>query len=109
MFVHRKQGLFLSVYVDDINMAGKKQNMAPMWAKLMKNVDINEPTSFLDHENLGCTQRECKPNETIIEQYTKMFESRNTAGVTEKLPGSDNLEHKQWRGPTTWKDMLKMR
>ena len=42
----------------------------------MKNVDIDEPTSFLDHVYLGCTQRECKPNETIIEQYTKMFESR---------------------------------
>ena len=38
MFVHRKQGLFLSVYVDDIKIAGKKQNMAPMWKKLnLKN------------------------------------------------------------------------
>ena len=32
LFVHRKQGLFLSVSVDDdMRMAGKKQNMAPMW------------------------------------------------------------------------------
>ena len=30
LFVHRKQGLFLSVYVDDIKMAGRSQNMAPM-------------------------------------------------------------------------------
>ena len=30
-------------------MAGMKQNMAPMWKKLMKNVDLHEPTSFLDH------------------------------------------------------------
>ena len=57
-------------------MAGKEQSMAPMWKKLTKNVDFHEPTSFLDHEYLGCSQRECKPNETIIEQYTKMFESR---------------------------------
>ena len=35
-FVHRKQGLFLSVYVDDIKMAGKKQNTAPERKKLMK-------------------------------------------------------------------------
>ena len=47
-------GLFLSVYVDDITVAGGQQNMAP------------EPTSFFDHENLGCTQRESKPNEIII-------------------------------------------
>ena len=26
-----KTRLILSVYVDDIKMAGKKQNMAPMW------------------------------------------------------------------------------
>ena len=31
LFVHREKGLFLSVYVDDIKLAGKKQNMNPMW------------------------------------------------------------------------------
>ena len=66
MFVHRKQKLFLSVYVDDIKNAGKKQNLAPVWQKLMKDVDIEEPTSFLDHVYLGCTRRECKTNEKII-------------------------------------------
>ena len=30
-FVLREKGLFLSVYVDDINLAGKKQNIDPMW------------------------------------------------------------------------------
>ena len=73
MFVHRKQGLFLSEYVDDIRMAGKKWNMAPMWKKLMKHVDIDEPTSFLAHVYLGCIQRECKPNETLFEQFTNKF------------------------------------
>ena len=63
MFFHRKQGLCLSVYVDDIKMAGKKLNMASMCKKSMKNVDLDEPSSFLDHVYLGCTQRECKPNE----------------------------------------------
>ena len=38
LFVHRIQGLFLSVSVDDIKMAGNKQNMAPMWKKLTKKV-----------------------------------------------------------------------
>ena len=56
------------VYVDDIKMSGKKQNLAPMWKNLMKNVDIEEATSFLDQVYLGCTQRECKPDDTIIEQ-----------------------------------------
>ena len=30
LFVHREKGLFLSVYVDDIKLAGKKQNLDPM-------------------------------------------------------------------------------
>ena len=60
------QGSFLSVLVDDIKNVWKKQNMASMWKKLMKNVEIDEPTSFLDHENLGCTQRESKPHETSL-------------------------------------------
>ena len=60
-------------------MAGKKQNLAP----------IEEPTSFLDHVYLGCTQRECKPNEKIIGQYNKVFESRISAGATEEFPGWD--------------------
>ena len=31
--VHRQKGLFLSGYVDDIKLAGKKQNIDPMWKK----------------------------------------------------------------------------
>ena len=47
--VHREKGLFLSVHVDDIKLAGKKQNLDPMWKVLNKEVDLGEPTSFLDH------------------------------------------------------------
>ena len=39
-FVHREKGLFLSVYVDDIKLAGKKQNIDPMWKVLNKEVDL---------------------------------------------------------------------
>ena len=33
----------ITVHVDDIKMAGKKQNSAPKWKKLMKEVDTEEP------------------------------------------------------------------
>ena len=56
LFVHLVKGLFFSVYVDDKKLAGKKQNIDPMWKLLMKDVDLGEPTSFLDHENLGCIE-----------------------------------------------------
>ena len=47
LFVHRQKGLFLSVYVGDIKLAVKKQNIDPMWKVLNKEVDLGEPTSFL--------------------------------------------------------------
>ena len=39
LFVHREKGLFLSVYVDDLKLAGKKQNIDPMWKVQNKEVD----------------------------------------------------------------------
>ena len=76
--------ILIGIRVDDIKMTGKKQILAPIWKKLMKNVDIEEPTSFLEHVHLGCAQRECKPNEIIFEKYKEMFESRISAGAIEK-------------------------
>ena len=40
LFVNREKGLFLSVYVDEMKIAGKKQNLDQMWEKLMKDVDL---------------------------------------------------------------------
>ena len=53
LFVDREEGLFLSVYVDDIKLAGKRQNISPTWKILQKDVDLGEPTSFLEHCILG--------------------------------------------------------
>ena len=103
LFVHREKGLFLSVYVDDIKLAGRKQNIDPMWKVLNKEVDLGEPTSFLDHENLGCTQRQCGISKDIVDNYRTMFESRISAGATENCHA-----RKIWvslRGPMTWKVM----
>ena len=68
LFVHRVKGLFLSVYVDDIKLAGKKQNIDPKWKELLKEVDLGEPTSFLDHVHLGCTQRECETSKDSVKK-----------------------------------------
>ena len=84
LFVNREKGLFLSVYVDDIKLAGKKQNISPTWKILMKDVDLGEPTSFLDRVYLGCTQRECQISKDIVDSYRSMFESRISAWATEK-------------------------
>ena len=90
-FVHREKGLLLSVYVDDIKLAGKKQNIYPMWKVLMKDVDLGEPTSFFDHVYLGCTERECDTSKDIVDNTRNMFDSKISAGTTEKLPYSEKL------------------
>ena len=80
LFVHREQGLFLSVYVDDVKLTGKKQNINPMWNVLNKEVDLGEPTSFLDHVYLGCAQRPCEISTDIVDNYRVMFESTTMLG-----------------------------
>ena len=81
-YVHREKGLFLSVYVDDIKLAGKKQNINPMWNVLNKEVDLEEPKSFLDLVYLGCAQRQCEISKDIVDNYRTMFESSISAGAT---------------------------
>ena len=52
----------------------------------MKDFDLEKPTSFLDHVYLGCTQRESQRSKDIVDNYRSIFESRISAGATEKLP-----------------------
>ena len=69
----------------------------------MKLVDLDKPTSFLDHECLGCSQLDCKVNENDIDQYREMFESLQQRNYQDER----NLTQRRLRGPTTWKDMFK--
>ena len=110
LFVHREKGLFLSVYVDDIKLAGfflsekvddiklagKKQNINPIWKVLDKEVDLGEPTSFLPHVYLKCSRRQCGISKDTVDNYRTMFESGISAGATEKLPCSENLCISSW-------------
>ena len=84
------------MYVDDINLVGKKQNINAVWKVLNKEVDLGEPTSFLDHVYLGCTQRQCEISKDIVDNYRTMFESRISAVVNRKLPYSENLRISSW-------------
>ena len=77
-------------------MAGKKQNLDPMWKVLNKEVDLGEPTSFFDHENLGCTQRKCEISKDTVDNCRTKFESRISAGGTDKLPFPQNHRISSW-------------
>ena len=82
------------MYVEDIESAGKKQNIDPMWKVLNKEVDLGEPTSFLDHVYLGCTQRSCEISKDIVTEpcLSHEFQRRRT----EKLPFPLNLRISSW-------------
>ena len=84
------------MYVDDIKLVGKKHNIDPMWKVLNKEVDLGEPTSFLDHVYLGCTQRNFEISKDIVDKNRTMFESRISAARLEKLPFPQNLRISSW-------------
>ena len=69
------------MYVDDIKLAGKKQNINPMWKVLNKEVDLGE---------------QCEISKDIVDNYRAMFESRFSAGGLEKLPFSQNTRISSW-------------
>ena len=91
LFVNREKGLSLSVYLDDINLAGKKQNIDPMLIVFVKDVDLGEPTSCHDHVYLGYTQRDSQTSKGIVDNNRNMFESKISAGAQELLRYSEKL------------------
>ena len=94
------------MYVDDIKVAGKTENMKPTLKILMKDVDLEEPTSFLDHVYLGCTQRECTKNHEIVTKCKDMFEASISAEAKEQLPTrAARMQKSYLLGLTTWKFM----
>ena len=61
-----------------------------MWKLPNKEVDLGEPTSFLDHVYLGCTQRQCEMSKDMVYNYEFPRER------TEKLPYSENFRISSW-------------
>ena len=90
--------------MDDIKLDGKKQNIDPLWKVLNKEVDLGEPTSFLDHVYLGCTQRQCE----ISKRYC--WQLQNHVSITNFWVWELKNYHARkifvfLRGPTIWKVM----
>ena len=90
------------VYVDEIKLADKTQNINPTWKSIMKDVDLGDPTSILHHVYLGCTERECKISKDIVQNLKSMFESRFLAGAIEKLPQTKATEKPDAETIASW-------
>ena len=65
----------MSCYVDDYKMAGKKENIAPMWESLRKEgIDLEPPVPLSQNVYLGCGQEVVKPNMALSSQKREMFQ-----------------------------------
>ena len=109
LFFNREKGLLLSVYVDDTKLAGKKQNINPTRKVLVKDVDLEEPTSCLDHVYLGCTQRECQISKDIVDNYQKYVRIKDVCWCYGKITRNANqgtlTPTLSLHGPMPWKVM----
>jgi hypothetical protein len=72
LYVHREKQVFLSAYVDDYKMAGKKKNISPMWAAL-KGEGLEPPVPLRSNIYLGCQQREVHPDLKLVSEKREMF------------------------------------
>ena len=62
----------------------------------IKKLIWGEQTSFLGHVYLACTKRQCEISKDIVDNYRTTFESRISAGATEKLPCPENTRIFSW-------------
>ena len=81
--LHREQGLFLSVHVDDIKLAGKKQTLircgkCSTKKSIWENQHLSLIMFFLD------ALKDNEKNKDIVDSYRAMFKSRISAGAIEK-------------------------
>ena len=56
LYVHRPSQLFLSIYVDDFKLCGKRSSIAPMWDEMRKYLTIDDPTPLHQGVYLGNSQ-----------------------------------------------------
>ena len=90
--------IYSCLCVDDIKTGWKEAEHQSNMKILMKDVDVGEPTSFLNHVYLGCTQRECQTSKDIVDNDRHMFDSKNFQFQRNRMR---IFPH----GPLTWKVM----
>ena len=75
--------MLLTISVDDINMVGRKESLAPTDAKLRKKIDLEDASPLVDQVFLGCSQRAATVDEESIKTKTELFQINTTSGKDE--------------------------
>ena len=66
-------------------MAGKKENLGPMWALLRDHMALDPPVKMVDNQYLGSTQREMVPDPVNVEKMSAAFENCSIKPGKERL------------------------
>ena len=92
LYVHRAKQLFLSAYVDDYKMAGKKCNIGPMWDTLRSHgLDLEPSVSLKSNVYLGCGQREVQPDMTVLRAKCDMIHRLCRGSADVGKPTASNI------------------
>ena len=83
---------FLSVYVDDVKVAGKAENLAGLWAALKTKVDLDPPSPMNHQVYLDCTQHDVPPITRLTNKKQDMFRQLITAQVDQSTAEGDLLQ-----------------
>ena len=73
MHYNKDQKLFLSIYADDFKLAGKRENIAPMWKKLKEFLTLDPPTEFHGGKYLGQVQSDVVPDQALSERQNLLW------------------------------------
>ena len=75
LYVHYDKRLFLSAYVDDYKMAGRAENIGPMWAAMKASgLDLEPSVPLCKNVYLGCGQVEVEPDFALIREKLECYE-----------------------------------
>ena len=89
LYRHPKKQAFLSVYVDDLKLVGRKTLLPELWQGLMEHLKLDPPTDFHESTYLGCQQESF---ETTIEDIKEQPGSKYLPKSGELVWGLPMLE-----------------
>ena len=93
LFVNRSQQLFLSVYVDDFKMAGKRENIGGMWDKITKaGLEIDPPVPLHNNVYLGCGQEDVTTEHRLVSIKNEMLTRLMNAEVKNGISSSSETD-----------------
>ena len=78
-------------------MVGKRENLADMWNKIRRDIDLEPETELVENVYLGCNQREVQPELQWLSEKNDLFKKLTTYAIAEGDP-CDKKEGNQEAG-----------